>query len=34
MGFHVSLNGKPSIATLALQSFKEPEDKLVSFENC
>jgi hypothetical protein len=32
MGFHVSLNGKPSISTLALQSFKEPEGRLVSFE--
>jgi hypothetical protein len=34
MGFHASLSGKPPISTLALQSFKEPEDRLVSFENC
>jgi hypothetical protein len=34
MGFHVSLDGKPPIQTLALQSFKEPEDWLASFENC
>jgi hypothetical protein len=34
MGFYVSLNSKLSIATSALQSFKEPEDWLVSFENC
>jgi hypothetical protein len=34
MGFSVSLDGKPSISTFALQSFKEPEDRLASFENC
>jgi hypothetical protein len=34
MGFHASLNGKPSIVTFALQSFKEPEDWLASFEDC
>jgi hypothetical protein len=34
MGFYVSLNGKPSISTSALQSFKEPKDWLVSFEIC
>jgi hypothetical protein len=34
MGFYVSLDGKPPISTLALQSFKEPEDRLASFEDC
>jgi hypothetical protein len=34
MGFFVSLDGEPSISTVALQSFKEPKDRLVSFENC
>jgi hypothetical protein len=32
--FHVSLDGKPPISTYALQSFKEPESRLASFENC
>jgi hypothetical protein len=34
MGFFVSLDGEPSISTLALQSFKEPESRLASFESC
>jgi hypothetical protein len=34
MGFHVSLDGKPPFVTFALQSFKEPEGRLASFENC
>jgi len=34
MGFYVSLNGEPFILTLALQSIKEPESGLASFENC
>jgi hypothetical protein len=32
MGFRVSLDGEPSISTPALQSFKEPEARLASFE--
>jgi hypothetical protein len=32
MGFDISLNGEPLIAMSALQSFKEPEARLFSFE--
>jgi hypothetical protein len=32
MGFYISPDGEPSDLMSALQSFKEPEDRLVSFE--
>jgi hypothetical protein len=34
MGFNISLNGKPFISMPALQSVKEPKDRLASFEDC
>jgi hypothetical protein len=33
MGFHISPNGEPLDSISALQSFKEPEDKLDSRES-
>jgi hypothetical protein len=34
MGFATALNGEPLMTVCALQSVKEPMDRLASFESC
>jgi hypothetical protein len=34
MGFAIALNGEPFMTMSALQSVKEPMERLASFESC